>query len=93
MRVEAPKWKEWGITARDLREKYSVAFDELEKVALFKHSRGTRGSRAPGSTTAHSELRKAIQVSNNLDEFKKNLVPWASKWLKGKAADLPPALQ
>lgn len=93
MRAQAPKWKEWGITAREMREKYSIAFDELDEVSLFKHHRGTRGSLAPRSTTAHNELQKIIQSSNNLEEFKKNLIPWAQKWLKGGVKDLPSALQ
>lgn len=93
MRSTAPKGKEWGVTARELREKYSVALDELDKVSKFTHSRGTRGSLAPGSTKAHNELSKIIMESNSIDEFKKNLVPWANTWLNNGVKDLPPALQ
>ena len=92
-RATAPKWKQWGVTARELREKYSVSFEELDKVALFKHSRGTRGSLATGSKVAHNELKKIIEDSSSLEGFKKNLIPWATKWLKGGVSDLPSALQ
>jgi len=94
-RATAPHWKKWGITANELRTKYSIPISDLnEGIAKgWKHSTGKAGSLAPGSTKVHNQLKKIILKSKSLDEFRNNIVPWAEKWLRDGVKSLPPALQ
>jgi hypothetical protein len=93
MRVTAPKWKEWGVNARELREKYSIAIDELNRRAKgWRHTTGP-GTPAEGSKRVHNELQKIINDSNSLQDFKQKLKPWAQAYLNNGVQDLPSALQ
>lgn len=49
----------------------------------MKHSTGLKGSKAPGSTTVHRELRKIIKNSNSLDGFKNGLRKAMIRYLPG----------
>ena len=92
MVAEAPHWKNWGVTAQQVKEEFAVAINELNTTVAkgWKHSTGLKGSRAPGSKTVHNELQRIIQESKSLDEFKKNIRTWADKYLNGGYDSLPP---
>ncbi|MEP6502350.1 MAG: hypothetical protein ABJD97_03400 [Betaproteobacteria bacterium] len=98
MVAEAPKWKQWGVSAQQVQQDFAVPIEKLngvEGVAEglakdWKHSTGLAGSTAKGSKRVHNELQAVIQKSSSLAEFKQNMVPWAEKNIKGGYAGLPP---
>jgi hypothetical protein len=92
MVVEAPQWSKWGVKAQQVQEDYAIPISTLNEGGLakgWKHSTGIRGSRAPGSKTAHNELQSVIQSSNNLNDYKMNMRVWAEKWINGGYDALP----
>ena len=92
MVATAPKWKQWGVTAQQLRQQFSIPISTLNEGGLAKgwqHSKGKKGSRSKNSTAVHNELKGIINNSNSLKEFKQNILPWAEKWLKEGHKNLP----
>jgi hypothetical protein len=97
MVAEAPKWKQWGVSARQVQEDFAVPIEKLNGVeggeeGLAKdwtHSTGLPGSTAKGSKRVHNELQAVIQKSGSLADFKRNIAPWAEKNIKGGYANLP----
>jgi hypothetical protein len=97
MVAEAPKWKQWGVSAHQVQEDFAVPIETLNGVEGgaeglardWKHSTGLAGSTAKGSKRVHNELQAVIQKSSSLEDFKRNIVPWAEKNIKGGYANLP----
>jgi hypothetical protein len=92
MVAEAPHWKKWGVTADQVKGEFAVAIETLNDSLAkgWKHSTGLKGSKSPGSKTAHNELQKIIRESNSLDDFKRNIRVWAERFLNGGFDSLPP---
>ncbi|MBC7664255.1 MAG: hypothetical protein H7276_10750 [Caulobacter sp.] len=98
MVAEAPKWKQWGVSAQQVQQDFAVPIEKLNGIAgagdgLAKdwaHSVGLAGSTAEGSKRVHNELQAVIKKSTSLESFKRNMVPWAEKNIKGGYASLPP---
>ncbi|MGE8600899.1 MAG: LysM peptidoglycan-binding domain-containing protein [Acinetobacter calcoaceticus] len=93
MVAEAPQWSQWGVNAKQVQEDFAISISALNEGGLakgWKHATGLKGSKSPGSKTAHNELQKVIKASNSLDNFKTNMQPWAEKWINGGYNALPP---
>jgi hypothetical protein len=93
MVAEAPKWRQWGVKAKEVQEDFAIPIAELNEGGLangWKHSTGLEGSTAPGSKTVHNQLQTIIQNSNSLPEFRTNIRPWADTWITGGYDALPP---
>ncbi|MGF1770389.1 DUF6531 domain-containing protein [Enterovibrio makurazakiensis] len=92
MVVEAPQWSRWGVKAQQVQEDFAIPISTLNEGGLakgWKHSTGIKGSKAPGSKTAHNELQLVIRNSSSLDEYKTNMRAWAEKWINGGYDSLP----
>ncbi len=63
----------------------------LTSEVEFVNPSGTHGGRV--STTAHNELLKIIDTSNDYDTFVRRLNNWANYRLKGGVEALPEGLQ
>jgi hypothetical protein len=88
----ANHWKRWGITAKQLREEFSISIAALNDGGVakgWKHQTG-RDEPATLSGTVHIELKRIILSSRSLEDFRRNIVPWAEKWLNGGVSALPP---
>jgi len=74
-----------------LREEFSLSIAALNEGGIAKGWRHQTGADAPAtlSGTVHVELKRIILSSNSLEEFRKNIVPWAEKWLNGGVSALP----
>ncbi len=93
MVAEAPQWSKWGVKAQQVQEDFAIPISDLNEGGVangWLHSEGVKGSKSPGSKTAHNELQRIIQNSNSLEEFKVNIRPWADKWITGGYDSLPP---
>ena len=92
MVAEAPHWKKWDVTAQQVKSDFAIAISALNEGGVargWRHSTGVKGSRAPNSTTVHNELRAVIRRSENLSQFRKNIQPWANRWLSKGTDSLP----
>jgi hypothetical protein len=92
MVAEAPQWSQWGVKAKQVQEDFAISISTLNEGGLakgWKHSTGLKGSKSPGSKTAHNELQKVIKGSTSLEDFKINMQPWAEKWINGGYNALP----
>jgi hypothetical protein len=93
MVAEAPKWSQWGATAKMVQEDFAIPISDLNEGGLangWTHATGLEGSTATGSKTVHNQLQKIIQNSDSLSDFKVNIRPWAEKWINGGYEALPP---
>jgi RHS repeat-associated protein len=90
MVAEAPKWKEWGVTAQQVKEDFAISISDLNNGLAkgWKHSTGGL-TKSPGSKKVHNELQQIIKSSNSLDDFKTKMVDWADKWIEGGYISLP----
>jgi RHS repeat-associated protein len=82
----APKFKEWGVSAEQIRD-MRTAIDEVE----FINPVGRHGRR--GSTKAHNEILKIIDTSQDYDTFVRRLQNWANYRLPDGVDGLPPGLR
>ncbi|MDM5176220.1 DUF6531 domain-containing protein [Massilia sp. DJPM01] len=93
MVAEAPKWRQWGVKAKEVQEDFAIPIAELNEGGLangWTHVVGKKGVPAPNSKTVHNQLQSIIQKSNTLPEFKANIRPWAETWITGGYDGLPP---
>ncbi|ACD23315.1 hypothetical protein FDE76_07465 [Clostridium botulinum] len=81
-----PKFKEWSITAEQIKE-----LRRSTKDVEFVNPKGKHGGK--GSTTAHNELLKIIDSSLDYNTFKRRLNNWANYRLDGGIDSLPNGLQ
>ncbi|MDJ1162765.1 RHS repeat-associated core domain-containing protein [Burkholderia gladioli pv. gladioli] len=92
MVAEAPQWKQWDVSAKQVQEDFAIPISDLNEGGLangWKHSTGLPNSKAPGSKMVHNQLQSIIQNSSSLSDFKQNIRPWADKWITGGYDALP----
>ena len=90
MVAEAPKTKSWGVTAEDVKSATSniasIRFLNIETKKFGVRS-GAHGNKngtieASVSSTAHLQIQKMIQDSDNAEDFIKKLRIWSDKHLE-----------
>ena len=81
----APKFKEWGVTAEQIRDFRTPTRD----VKFTKP--GVHGG--DFSTMRHNEIFRLIDESKDFESFKKALRLWADENLVGGSGALPPGLR
>ena len=81
-----PQFKYWGVSAEQIRDLRSPI-----KSVKFINPNGIHGGR--GSTTAHNELLKIIDTSNDYRTFIRRLNNWANYRLENGIDMLPDGLK
>jgi len=80
-----PTFKRMGVTAEQIKDMRTLTRD-----VKFINPKGIHGGE--GSTTAHNELLKIIDSSEDYNMFIRRLQNWADYRLEGGAASLPGSL-